>query len=63
MSNLVPERWREALERVHDKIGNYLSTLVPRKKQEQLPEGITADTIPAFMQMGGPLLDLRQTVY
>ena len=61
MSNLLPEKWSEALERVHDKVGNFLNRVVPWKKQEQSPERITADTIPAFMQSGGPLLDMQET--
>ena len=61
MPNLLPEKWSEALERVHDKVGNYLNRLVPWKKQEQSPERITADTLPAFIKLGGPLLDMHET--
>jgi len=61
MSNLLPEKWSEALERVHDKVGNFLTRVVPWKKQEQSPESITADTLPAFMRLGGPLLDMHET--
>ncbi|MDD2897365.1 MAG: Hsp20/alpha crystallin family protein [Desulfuromonadaceae bacterium] len=61
MSNLLPEKWSEALERVHDKVGHFLNKLVPWKKQEQSPERITADTLPAFMEVGGPLLDMYET--
>lgn len=61
MSNLLPEKWGEALERVHDKVGHFLNRLVPWKKQEQSPERITADTFPAFMQLGDPLLDMHET--
>jgi len=61
MSTLLPEKWSEALERVHDKVGNFLNRLAPWKKQEHLPERITADTLPAFMQLGGPLLDMHET--
>src|SRR5512137_2689303 len=61
MSNLIPEKWREELERVNDKVGQFLAKLVPWKKQEHLPENITADTIPDFMQLGGPLLDMNET--
>lgn len=42
MSNLLPEKWSEALERVHDKVGNFLNRLAPWKKQEHLPERIPA---------------------
>jgi HSP20 family protein len=61
MSNLLPEKWNEALERVHEKFGHFLARLVPRKKREHSPEKITADTLPAFMQLGGPLLDMHET--
>ena len=61
MSNLLPEKWNEALERVHDKVGHFLNKLNPLKKEAQTPERITADTLPAFMQFGGPLLDMHET--
>jgi HSP20 family protein len=61
MSNLIPEKWWEEVERVHDKVGQFLTKLVPWKKQEHLPEMITADTIPEFIQLGGPLLDMNET--
>jgi len=61
MSNLLPEKWSEALERVHDKVGHFLNRLVPWKNQEPSPERITADTLPAFMKLGGPLLDMHET--
>ena len=61
MSNLLPEPWREALERVSDRIGHFLTRLVPGKNPEQSPERITAETLPAFMQLGGPLLDMHET--
>ncbi|MDU0457519.1 MAG: Hsp20/alpha crystallin family protein [Geobacteraceae bacterium] len=61
MSNLLPEKWSEKLERVHDKVGHFLNRLVPWKKQEQSPERMTADIIPAFMKEGGPLLDMHET--
>lgn len=61
MSNLLPEKWFEGLGRIHDKIGNFLDKLNPRKKEEHTPEGITADILPAFMQFGGPALDMHET--
>jgi len=61
MSNLLPEKWSESLERVHDKVGHFLNRLVPWKRQEQSPERITADTLPVFMTLGGPLLDMHET--
>ena len=61
MSNLLPEKWSQSLERVHDKIGHFLNKLNPWKKEEHVPERITADTLPAFMQFGGPSLDMHET--
>lgn len=61
MSALLPEKWNEALERVYDKVGHFLSSLVSQKKQDLSPERITADALPAFMKFGGPLLDMRET--
>ncbi len=61
MSNLLPVKWSEALERVHDNVGHFLNKLNPWKKEEQAPERITADTLPAFMRLGGPLLDMLET--
>ncbi len=61
MPNLLPEKWSEALERVHDKVGHILNKLNPSKKDVQTPERITADTLPAFMQFGGPSLDMHET--
>ncbi|BDV41600.1 molecular chaperone [Geotalea uraniireducens] len=61
MSNLLPEKWGEALERVHDKVGHFLNKLSPRKKEEHTPERITADALPAFMQFGSPSLDMNET--
>ena len=61
MSNLLPEKWSEALERVHDKIGHFLNKLNPWKQEEPARERITADTLPAFMQLGGPLLDMHES--
>jgi HSP20 family protein len=61
MSSLVPDRLKEALERAHDKFGHFLTRLAPWKKDETLPEKITADTMPAFWQTGGPLLDMHET--
>ena len=61
MSNLLPEKWSEALERVHDKVGHFLNRLVLWKNQEPSPEKISADTLPAFMKLGGPLLGMHET--
>ncbi len=62
MSSLVPEKWREALERVQDKVGSLLDNLTPAKKEEGRElETMTADAIPAFMQRGGPVVDMHET--
>jgi len=61
MSNLLPEKWGESLERVHDKVGHFLTKLMPWKKEEHSPERLTADTLPGFMQFGGPALDMHET--
>lgn len=61
MPSLVPEKWREALEHVQDKVGSLLNSLTPAKKEERTLEAMTADAIPAFMQRGGPLVDMRET--
>jgi len=61
MTSLVPDRWKEELQRVNDKIGHFLAKLAPLKKLESSPEKITADTMPAFIQLGGPLLDMHES--
>ncbi|MBU5611430.1 Hsp20/alpha crystallin family protein [Geomonas azotofigens] len=61
MATLVPEKWREALEHVQDKVGTLLNNLVPAKREERTLENLTADAIPAFMQRGGPLVDMHET--
>jgi HSP20 family protein len=61
MSNLVPEKWREALEQVQEKVGSYLNNLVPTRKNEHSLEAMTADTVPVFMHRGGPLVDMHET--
>jgi len=50
MSNLLPDKWNEVLERVHDKGGHFLSKPNAWKKDEHTSERITADTLPAFMK-------------
>jgi len=60
MSNLLPDKWREALERVYDKAGNLLSKISPRKKDENSPERLTADVFPASIQFSAPSLDMDE---
>ncbi|MDD2734182.1 MAG: Hsp20/alpha crystallin family protein [Desulfuromonadaceae bacterium] len=52
----LPEKWNEALERVHDKVGHFLNRLVTWKKQEQSPER----TLSEFMKLGSPQLDMHE---
>lgn len=61
MSNLLPQKWRKALEQVYDKVGHFLSRVNRGQKEGQSPERITADSLPAFMRLGGPLLDMHET--
>ena len=61
MASLVPEKWREALERVQDKVGTLVNNLTPARKEERTLEHLTADAIPAFMQHGGPRVDMEET--
>lgn len=61
MSSLVPDRWREELERANDKIGRFLAKLAPLKKLEPSPEKLTADTMPVSIRVGGPLLDMHES--
>lgn len=61
MSNLLPETWRHTLERAHDKVGQFLGKLNPWHKEDPAPERITADILPAFMQSGGPSVEMCET--
>jgi len=60
MPNLLPERWKESLEQIQEKAGQFLNKLRTWKKQETSPERLTADLIPTFMQSGGPFLDMHE---
>lgn len=61
MSTLLPERWKESLERVSDKIGHFLERRGSDKKDSLGLEQITAEQLPVFMQFGGPLLDMHES--
>lgn len=61
MSTMLPERWKEPMKRVSDKIGHFLEKLVPRKESSGQPEHMTADVLPAFMQFGGPLFEMNES--
>jgi HSP20 family protein len=57
----LPEKWNEALDRVHDKVGHFLSRLMPWDNQEHSPERISDDILPPFSQLGSPLPDMHET--
>jgi HSP20 family protein len=61
MPALLPEHWKQSLERVGDKIGNFLGSLVPHGNHKAGPENMTFDLLPAFMPFGGPLLDMYES--
>jgi len=61
MTTMLPEHWKESIERARDRIGNFLERLRPHKGPDNGPEHVTADVLPAFMQTGGPLLDMYET--
>ena len=63
MSGMLPERWKESLELVSGSIGRFLERLKPHRdpEKEHSPEHVTADVVPAFMQTGGPLLDMYES--
>ena len=61
MTTMLPERWKESIEQARDKFGNFLERLKPVRDQNNGPEHVTADFLPAFMQTGGPLLDMYET--
>lgn len=39
MSNLLPEKWREVLEPVQEKVGQALANLIPWKRRRLLRRG------------------------
>ena len=61
MTTMLPERWKESIERARDRMGHFLDHLRPHKAPDNGPEHVTADVLPAFMQTGGPLFDIYET--
>ena len=61
MSNLVPESWKDSLQRLSDKIGRFLDRFRSTQPADRELETITADRFPAFTQLGVPLLDMQET--
>jgi HSP20 family protein len=62
MSTMLPERWKESLEQIGGKLGHFLELLKPHKGPDHNgPEHVTAELLPAFMQSGGPRLDMYES--
>jgi len=61
MPNLIPAQWKETLERVQDKTSRFLDKLKPVIKSDTSLESMNEDLIPAFMQFGGPPLDMHES--
>ena len=61
MPNLLPEQWKETLERVQEKTGRFLDKFKPAKKMSHALEHMTEDFLPAFMQFGGPPLNMHES--
>jgi HSP20 family protein len=61
MPKLLPSQLKETLERVQEKTGRLLDRVKPSKKTGAAREHITEDLLPAFMQSGGPPLDMHES--
>jgi len=61
MLSTLPDRWKESLGRVRDKIAIFLDRMKTHKEPGQSPEHLTSDIVPAFMETGGPLLDMHES--
>lgn len=61
MPNLLPVQWKETLERLHDKSSHFLENLKRSKKSDHAREYMSDDQLPAFMQFGGPTIDVRDS--
>jgi HSP20 family protein len=61
MPNLIPAQWKETLERVQDKTSHFLDKLKPVGKSDTSLESMSSDLLPAFMQFGGPPLDMHES--
>ncbi len=58
---MSPVQWKETLERVQNKAGRILDKFKPENTADNARERISEDMLPAFMQFGGPPLDMRET--
>lgn len=61
MHNLLPVQWKESLERIKDKTGHLLEKFSQAKETGSRSESINDDLLPAYMQSGGPPLDMHET--
>lgn len=60
MPDLLPAQWKETLERIKYKAGHFLDKFKAKQSGTAL-ERITEDQLPAFMQVGGPPLDMHES--
>lgn len=61
MPTMAPEQWKESLGQVRDRISRFLERMRPHKDNGSTPEHMAVDVVPAFMQTGGPLLDMHES--
>jgi HSP20 family protein len=61
MATLLPERWKEPLDRVHEKFDNFLERFFNESRtDERMLEPISAELPHKFMQFGRPVLELHE---
>ena len=61
MPDLLPAQWKDTLERIKEKAVHFLDKLKLTKQVGTALERITEDQLPAFMQFGGPPLDMHES--
>ena len=61
MPDLLPAQWKETVERIKDKAARFLDKFKQTKRTGTALERITEDQLPAFMQFGGPPLDIHES--
>ena len=61
MPDLLPAQWKETVERIKDKAARFLDKFKQTKRTGTALERITEDQLPAFMQFGGPPLDMHES--
>ena len=61
MPNLLPDQWKETLERVQDKAVHFLEKFKKSKNTDSDRERINEDFLPSFIQCGGPPLDMHES--